>query len=150
MSRIVVIVALLLGSAGPAIAQFAREGQGLRSSALFAACQDDPQKIDARKVFEIARAGDAYCLRLVKQTAEYIGLGLASLMMLTLPDRIVLTGGVLRSFDLMETKIREVITQHNVIIPAGKVDLQLADLGQRAGVFGAARAAQILHQETNR
>jgi glucokinase len=135
--------------AGPAIASFARKASDLRSSALYTACQGDLDQIEARMVFETARLGDGMCARLVQQTAEYIGLGLVSLMMLVLPDCLVLTGGVLRSLDLMEERIRRVIARHNVIIPANQVALQPALLSQQAGVFGAARAAQLLIMESN-
>lgn len=133
--------------AGPAIAQFARDADGLNSSILYAECRGNPQKIDARMVFNAARRGDALCVRLVERTADYIGLGLVSLMMLTLPDCIVLTGGILRSYDLLEARIRSVIARHNVIIPATKVKIQQAGLVQGAGVYGAARAAQSLLME---
>ena len=130
--------------AGPAIAQFARSVDSLRSSILYAECQGDLEKIDATMVFNAARRGDALCVRLVEQTATYIALGLVSMMMLTLPDCIVLTGGVLRSYDLLEERIRSIIARHDKIIPATKVKIKPAMLGQKAGVFGAARAAQLL------
>ena len=101
-------------------------------------------------IFNIARRGDAFCTQLVEKTADYIALGLVSIMMLTLPDCIVFTGGVLRSFDLLEARIRSVIAQHNVIIPATKVKIQPAILGQQAGMFGAARAAQLLLMDTKK
>jgi glucokinase len=133
---------------GPAIAQFARNSDGLKSSILYKECQGDLDKIDAAMVFNAARQRDMLCSRLVDHTAGYIALGLVSLMMLTLPDCIVLTGGVLRSYDLLEERIRSVIARHDVIISAIKVKLQLAMLGQQAGIFGAARAAQLLLLET--
>jgi predicted NBD/HSP70 family sugar kinase len=76
-------------------------------------------------------------------------MGLVSLMMLVLPDCIVLTGGILRSYDLLQIGIRSVVARHNVIIPAATVRIQQAALGQQAGVFGAARAAQYLLMETS-
>lgn len=130
--------------AGPAIARFARQAPGLQSSAIYTTCQGDLDQINAQSVFAAARQGDALAGHLVDQTAEYIGLGLVSLMMVALPDCIVLSGGVMRSFDLLEARVRAVITRHNVIIPATQVRLQLATLGQHAGMLGAARAAQIL------
>ena len=133
---------------GPAIAQFARNAQELRSSALYNECQGDLEKIDAAMVFDVARRGDDLCTQLIKKTAEYIALGLVSIMMLNLPDCIVFTGGILHSFDLLESRIQAVIVQHDVIIPAKKVDIQLALLGQQAGMIGAARAAQLLLLDT--
>jgi glucokinase len=128
--------------AGPAIGQSAQarahESEFLRSLA------DSPESIDAAAVFKGARIGDAACLDLVQQTADYIALVLVSIMMLVLPDGIVFTGGVTRSFDLLEGRIRSTLGRYNVIIPAAKVQLQLAQLGQQAGLFGAAKAAQLL------
>ncbi|MBS1128205.1 MAG: hypothetical protein H6Q96_585, partial [Nitrospirae bacterium] len=70
-----------------------------------------------------------------------------NLIVLFLPDGIVLTGGVMRSFDLMEARIRSVISRHNIMSPVDKVALRLADLGQRAGMIGAARAAMLAGKE---
>ena len=135
---------------GPAITQFARNADDLKSSTLYNECQGDLEKINTFMVFNIAREGDALCTQLVENTADYIALGLVSIMMLTLPDCIVFTGGVLRSFDLLEARIRSVIAQHDVIIPATKVKIQPAILGQQAGMFGAARAAQLLLMDTKK
>lgn len=130
--------------AGPSIARTACEHPRLKSSALYTLCEGDLERIDAALVFAAARQGDPLANELVDQTATFIGLGLVTIMMLTLPDCIILTGGVLRSYDLMEGRIQAVIARHNVIIPAGQVRLRLAALGQQAGMFGAARAAQLL------
>ena len=111
---------------------------------------DSPGSIDAAAVFAGARQGDVICRQLVDRTADYIAQGLVSVMMLTLPDYIVFTGGILRSFDFLEERIHAPIANYNVIIPAKQVQLQLAELGQQAGMFGAARAAQLLLMETKK
>jgi len=129
---------------GPAIARLTSESEKVKESAYLSSLET----IDAATIFTGARQGDAFCQHVIDQTAEYIALGLASLMMSILPDCFVFTGGVLRSFDLLEDKIRASLERYNVIIPASKVRLQLAQLGQQAGLFGAARAAQILLTET--
>ncbi|MEW5869881.1 MAG: ROK family protein [Chloroflexota bacterium] len=130
--------------AGPAIAAFARQAGGIESSQLCALCAGHPEQIEAAQVFEAARQGDALARRIVDRTADYIALGLVNLIMLYLPDIIVLTGGVMRSYDLMEAHIREVIARHDVVVPARQVQIQMAQLGQQAGMYGAARAAQLL------
>jgi glucokinase len=128
---------------GPAIAKFVRQAHNLQDSSLYQACSGDADRIDAAMVFAEARFGDHLANRLVMQTAQYIGLGLVSIIMLYLPDCIVLTGGVIRSYDLLKGQINNIITRHNVVVPAHQVRLQLSQLGQRAGMFGAARAAQL-------
>ena len=84
---------------GPAIVHFARESGLADKSEYLRTIPGD--SIDAAIVFTGARQGDAVCLQLVDRIADYIALGLASIMMLILPDCVVLTGGGLRSFDLL-------------------------------------------------
>jgi glucokinase len=133
---------------GPAIAGFARKAPALQDSSIHQACAGQPDRIDAAMIFKAAQSGDALACQLVEQTANYIVLGLVSVIMLYLPDCIVLTGGVLRSFGVIEDQIRESIKQHNVVVPAQDVQIRLSELGQQAGMFGAARAAQLLLMDT--
>ena len=134
--------------AGPAIAQFARDAADLKESLLYQACAGKPDQLNAAHVFAAAQSGDTLALQLVEQTANYIALGLVSVIMLYLPDCIVLTGGVTRSFDLIEDQIRDTIARFDVVVPAKLVKIRLSELGQQAGMFGAARAAQLLLKET--
>ena len=134
--------------AGPAIARFAIESEKARTSPFLQKTASDPQKIEAEVIFDGARQGDAFCCELVDRTANYIALGLVSVIMMNLPDCIVLTGGILRSYNMLEDKIRATLVKYDVIVPAKKVQIQLSQLGQGAGLYGAARAAQLLLTET--
>ena len=134
---------------GPAIARLAEESGLASESEFLRTYPAELKSIDAAMIFTGARQGDTHCQRLVDKVADYIALGLASIMMLILPDSIVLTGGVLKSFDLLEERIQASLARHDVIIPARQVKIQLAELGQKAGLFGAARAAQLLVMESN-
>ena len=133
---------------GTAIAQFAHNSPELPSSSLYQAYQGNGGLLTAAMVFEAAKQGDPLSMELLEQTATYIALGLVNIIMLYLPDRIVLTGGVLRSYDLLEKRLHSVIARHSVVVPAQKVCIQLSQLGQQAGMFGAARAAQMLRKES--
>ena len=133
---------------GPAIAEFARQQTLVHSSYLFSQTQGAAEKITAAMIFGGDQAGDELCVQMVARAGRYIGLGLVSLMMMLLPDCIVLGGGVMQSFERLKPQIKEVITRHVVIIPAHKVKLQSAQLGQQAGIYGAARAAINLLEES--
>lgn len=128
---------------GPAIALHAKAFYN-DSQYLLENTGGDPNLVEASLVFAGALAGDPNCGQLVERVANYIGLGLVTMMMLYLPDCIVLGGGVLRSYKLMEKKINTVINRHDVIIPATQVEIKFAELGQQSGLFGAVRAAQLL------
>jgi len=130
--------------AGPALAAFARSAAQENPGSYLSGVPGAPENLEARDIFEGARMGDGVCLELVDQTAGYIARGLISILMMILPEAIVLTGGVLRSFDLMEKRIRLELKKVDIIIPAGNVHLQMSKTGQHAGLLGAARAAQLL------
>ena len=68
---------------------------------------------------------------------NYLGLGLANLINLFVPDRIVLGGSVMKSVSLDD--LRKVITQGCRFVPFEKTELALASLGDDANLIGAAR-----------
>ena len=65
--------------------------------------------VDARDVFEGARAGDSHCLHLVAEEAMYLGQGITSIIHIFSPDRVVMGGGVSNAFDQLEPGIHDVI-----------------------------------------
>lgn len=130
-------------ASGPAIGAYARIQATNGPSSLLEKAGNDPEKIDAALVAIAARDGDPLALKIVERTATYLGLGLVSLLQLFLPDCVVFTGGVMRSYSLFEPRLKEVITQHSVMLPLDKIPLRMAELGQQAGIFGAARAAML-------
>jgi len=134
-------------ASGPAIAAYAQQLPFQKNGYIAQHSGRDPQEITAALIFAGDQAGDQTCAHIVDRAAQHIGLGLVSLMMLTLPDCVVLGGGVMRSFERMKPRINAIIENHNVIIPAKQVRLQMAALGQQAGIYGAARAAINLIEE---
>jgi glucokinase len=131
-------------ASGTAIGAYAREQASAQTTLMTELTGGDLQRIDAAIVAEASRRGDPLAGAIISRVADYFGLGLVNLIVLFMPDCIVLTGGVLQSFDLMEARILEVIRRHNLMVPADKVTLRPAQLGQQAGVIGAARAGILL------
>jgi glucokinase len=96
--------------------------------------------ITAREVMERARRGDANAHAVIEQTAYYLGVGLANLITLLVPNMIVLGGGVMQHFDLFYPTMRATITKNATLVPSTQVKIVPAALGQNAGVIGAAKA----------
>jgi glucokinase len=134
-------------ASGTAIGAYAREKAASHPTLMMELAGGDPERIDAALVAQAARRGDALAVEIINRAADYIALGLVNLIVLFLPDGIVLTGGVMRSFDLMEARIRSVIARYNIMSPVDKVAISLASLGQQAGMIGAARAAMLASEE---
>ena len=116
---------------GPAMAAWYNEkksGGGLPAKGL-----------TAQEIFELARSGDALACEAVEREAYYLGLGLANLITLFVPEVIVMGGSVIKSADLLLGGIRKTIAQGCRFVPYEKVELALASLGEDANLIGAAR-----------
>jgi glucokinase len=98
-----------------------------------------PADITAEQVCQLARQGDTLARKAVEHEAYYLGLGLANLINLFVPDVIVLGGSVMKSAALFLDGIRKVISQGCRFVPFEKTELALASLGENANLIGAAR-----------
>jgi glucokinase len=95
------------------------------------------QNLSAKEIFQLAKEGDALAREAVAREAYYLGLGLANLINLFVPDRIVLGGSVIKSVNLDD--LRKVIAQGCRFVPFEKTELAPASLGDDANLIGAAR-----------
>ncbi len=95
--------------------------------------------LTAKRICELARAGDELALRAVDREAHYLGLGLANLVTIFTPDAIVLGGSLMMSAPLFLEEIRRTICRSCRFVPYEKTELTLASLGKDANLIGAAR-----------
>jgi glucokinase len=121
-------------AAGPAMVQWlhnalAREGR-------------NRDGLNGKDVCEMARAGDALAMLAVERETRYLGLGLANLVNLFVPDVIVLGGSVMKSAVLFLEGIRETIVRNCRFVPFEKTEIALASLGEDSNLIGAARVWQ--------
>jgi glucokinase len=128
--------------AGPAITRRARQLVAQHpNSQLQALAGGDPLRVDARLLMQAARAADAASQGLVRQIASEIALGLLNIGILYLPDVIALGGGVFENQDLFQPAIQAAFRSAIAVGPINQVKILPAQLGRRAGVYGAAYAA---------
>ena len=99
----------------------------------------DPQArtLTAKEIFQCARQGHPLACEAVARETYYLGLGLANLINLFVPERIVLGGSIMKSMRLED--LRKVIAEGCRFVPVEKTELALASLGEDANLIGAAR-----------
>ena len=95
--------------------------------------------LTAKKICELAQQGDAWAKRAVERESRYLGLGLANLVTMFVPEIIVLGGSVMKSAVLFLEGIRKVIAASCRFVPYEKTELALASLGEDSNLIGAAR-----------
>ena len=91
----------------------------------------------AKQVFDAAKAGDALAKETVESLGRYLGMALATAACILNPECIVIGGGVSRAGEIL---IREVEKNFNELVfgPCRNVKFMLAELGNDAGIYGAA------------
>ena len=89
----------------------------------------------------LALAGDANALAFWQDYGSDLGAGLASLIYVLTPEAIVIGGGVSASADLFFPALQAELEKR--VLPSSRAGLQLlrAELGNQAGMVGAARLA---------
>jgi len=92
----------------------------------------------AKTICRLALAGDELACKIVDRESYYLGLGIANLINLFAPDRIVLGGSVMQSSQLFLDSIRKQIARGCRFVPHEKTELALASLGKDANLIGAA------------
>ena len=93
----------------------------------------------AQEVCAAARHGDPLAREAIEQEGFYLGVGLANLVTLFVPDIIALGGGVMQSLDLFIERIEATIKATCGLVPHEKTRVLPAMLGRDTGLVGAAR-----------
>lgn len=87
---------------------------------------------------QAARAGDARAVAGLAETGRYLGIGIANVIVLLTPERVVLGGGVSGAGELLLAPIREEIERRVHVTAWQAIDVVIAQLGTTAGAIGAA------------
>jgi glucokinase len=90
-----------------------------------------------------AAAGDPACTAAIEQAATYLGIGLANVVTIIGPERIVIGGGVAAAGDALLDPIRDAVRARITLVPPEQIEVVAAELGSRAGAIGAALAAVV-------
>jgi glucokinase len=97
----------------------------------------------AESVVEKARAGDSRALAAIRETADFLAMGVANLISVFDPDMVVLGGGLMQAGDLLFEEIRAGVPRWAQPIAVQHVQIALTHLGEDAGLLGAARLALL-------
>lgn len=123
-------------ASGPSIVAMAEEYIKGGKSTKFRELAEDGE-ITPYIVSQAAAQGDGVAKRIFTIMGEYIGVGLASVVNLLNPEKIIIGGGVADAGDILFNPIRETIAKRAMPIQASAVEIVPAGLGNSAGVIGA-------------
>jgi len=123
---------------GTSIARRAREYLTLRQDGMLVdLAGGDITKVTGEHVSQAARAGDYLAVRVMRETAECLGIGMANVINILNPRRFILGGGVMvKNMDLLFDRAAEVAKERAMTQLAKDVEIVPALLGEDAGLIG--------------
>ncbi len=138
-------------AAGPSIGRLAAERlrQTSEPSVLREWGLGSYEKLNAQMVFDAARQGDALACEVVHRIGEILGVGIANIVSLVNPEIVIVGGGVGVQADLLIDQIREVVLHNAQPISAETVQIVPSQLGESAGLLGAAKAVLLYQRDSD-
>ena len=95
------------------------------------------EDITAQTVYDAAKAGDAVANEIVRDTARYLGAGVANLLNIFNPDTVVIAGGVTAAGDALFVPLRSEVRRRAFGPAVRAVKIVPGTLPGSAGVVGA-------------
>src|SRR5699024_11983340 len=99
---------------------------------------DDGQDITSKDVFDLAKANDPFALMVVDKVCYYLGLACGNIGNLLNPSSIVLGGGVSAAGEFLRSRVEAYFKTFTFPQVKESTEIKLAQLGNDAGVIGAA------------
>ncbi|EOT28521.1 ROK family glucokinase [Enterococcus saccharolyticus] len=102
---------------------------------------DDGQDISSKDVFVLAEQDDPFALMVVDKVCFYLGLACGNLGNTLNPSSIVLGGGVSAAGEFLRSRVENYFNEYTFPQVRESTQIKLAQLGNDAGVIGAASLA---------
>ncbi|WP_096270586.1 ROK family glucokinase [Paucisalibacillus globulus] len=99
---------------------------------------EENKTINSKDVFELAALGDDDCNQIIDYTADVIGFALANLSITLNPSKILIGGGVSKAGNQLLQPIKKYFTKYALPRISEACELRIAELGNDAGIIGAA------------
>lgn len=134
-------------ASGPAIATRAREvlvREGMKS-AIRDMVHGRLPDITAQTVYEAAKGGDQLASEIVKDTGRYLGAGIANLLNIFNPDRVVIAGGVTAAGDALFLPLKAEVRRRAFTPAVNAAEIVAGELPGTAGVVGAVASFKQQH-----
>ena len=112
-----------------------------QSPQLYEIVGGDPGGVNTKTMAQAAHQGDARVAEAITRAAEYLGIGVANVVVTLYPDLIVLGGGAAAIGDLLFDTVRTTVARRIGMFPTDGVRIEPSQLGDKAGVLGAVALA---------
>ena len=109
-----------------------------KESLLLKLAQGDPQNITGPMITEVAHQGDKSALQVFREIGFWLGIGINNVVNIFNPELVIIGGGMAEAGELILAPARKVVAERALHPNKDVAKIVLADLGNQAGVMGAA------------
>ena len=106
------------------------------NSMMFDIIHGNLNDINAKVVFDAAKAGDSLANTIVNQVTVYLGIAISNVINLLDPQLIILGGGVSQAGNFLLNPLLDEVSRH--ILPVKEPHIVISSLGEDAVAIGAA------------
>lgn len=103
---------------------------------------DNGEAVSSKDIFTAAQAGDTFADSVVEKVGFYLGLAAANLGNILNPDSVVVGGGVSAAGEFLRSRIEKHFNRFAFPQVRKTTKIKIAELGNDAGIIGAASLAQ--------
>lgn len=96
------------------------------------------EKLTPALISRAADKGDGVALSVLRDTGRLLGVGIASLVNLFAPEKVILGGGVAAAGETLFKAVREHVRRYAFAPASQEVEIVPAEMGNDAGIIGAA------------
>jgi predicted NBD/HSP70 family sugar kinase len=90
-----------------------------------------------------ARGGEARAVETLRETARYLGHGLATIVKTLDPSRIYVGGNITAGWDLIATTVRNALREEALIRETGEAEIRVVPLHEYPRLRGAAALVSV-------
>lgn len=106
---------------------------------------DNGEDVSSKDIFEAAQGGDNFANSVVDKVCFYLGLATANISNLLNPDSVVIGGGVSAAGEFLRSRVEANFKKYTFPQVRQSTQIKLAELGNDAGIIGAASLARTKH-----
>ncbi len=128
-------------ASGPAIVRAVAELAEVGGATGILALAGSLEAVTPAHVTQAARDGDVDALSILSEAGRWLGVAIATVLTAIDPERVLIGGGVGQAGELLLVPARREVARRCRMIRASETPIVAAQLGQEAGVLGAAALA---------
>ena len=109
-----------------------------KDNALYRRINGSIDSLEARDIFDLAKAGDKICMDIVDWFCEYMAEGIGMLLNILNPEIIIFSGGVARAGEILLDGVKKNLAKYALGMTMENLKFAFGELNEEAGIKGAA------------